>query len=82
MNEIIFRGFHQDDNVNEQIYINGVVVKGEWVYGYYCKYIKIISGECVAYDAIQEFCQNSDGIHSNHQIVISETLGQYKGVDG
>jgi hypothetical protein len=33
--EILFRGFHPDENGKETIQINGEVIRGEWKYGYY-----------------------------------------------
>lgn len=36
MRDILFRGFHEDPNGVETIFLGGKEVKGEWVYGYYC----------------------------------------------
>lgn len=37
MREILFRGFHKDENGKETIYLNGKEIKGNWVYGYFVK---------------------------------------------
>ncbi len=31
--EILFRGFHKEENGKETIYIDGQAYKGEWVFG-------------------------------------------------
>lgn len=33
MREILFRGFHKEENGKETIYIDGQPIKGKWVYG-------------------------------------------------
>ena len=33
MREILFRGFHRDENGTEKAFVNGEWVKGTWVYG-------------------------------------------------
>lgn len=35
MRELLFKGFHADENGKEKIFINGEWVKGQWVEGYY-----------------------------------------------
>lgn len=34
MREILFRGFHPDENGTTTITLNGKKIKGEWVFGY------------------------------------------------
>ncbi|MEG1075350.1 MAG: YopX family protein [Ruthenibacterium sp.] len=36
--EILFRGFHEDENGSTTIYVDGRTVKGEWFYGFYNKF--------------------------------------------
>ena len=38
MREILYKGFHKDENGTEKIFVDGKWVKGEWVYGYYIRY--------------------------------------------
>lgn len=33
MREILFRGFHPDENGTEKVFVNGEWIKGFWVYG-------------------------------------------------
>ena len=33
MRDILFRGFHRDENGTEKVFVNGELVKGTWVYG-------------------------------------------------
>jgi hypothetical protein len=33
--EILFKGFHPDENGEETVQINGETIRGEWKYGYY-----------------------------------------------
>lgn len=33
MREILFRGFHPDENGEQKVFVNGEWVKGYWVYG-------------------------------------------------
>lgn len=33
MRDILFRGFHRDENGTEKAFVNGKLVKGTWVYG-------------------------------------------------
>ena len=35
MRDILFRGFHRDENGTEKAFVNGELVKGTWVYGFY-----------------------------------------------
>lgn len=37
MQEILFRGFHKQEDGPDTAIIDGVPVSGRWVYGYYCK---------------------------------------------
>ncbi len=39
--EILFRGFNEDPNGNEEIELDGKIIKGMWLYGGYHKHRKI-----------------------------------------
>lgn len=39
--EILFRGFNEDPNGNEEIELNGKIIRGMWLYGGYHKHRKI-----------------------------------------
>lgn len=86
MREILFRGFHEDENGKETICLDGRKIKGFWVYGYY-----FIHNPEMA-------CLSSDQKPLRHLIikdgscdwgfeppiesfeVIPETVGQYTGL--
>lgn len=38
MCEILYKGFHKDENGTEKIFVDDKWIKGEWVYGYYIRY--------------------------------------------
>ena len=37
MHEILFKGFHPDENGKEKVFVNGEWIKGFWVYGFYVR---------------------------------------------
>ncbi|MEG3006830.1 MAG: YopX family protein [Oscillospiraceae bacterium] len=64
----MFRGFHEDENGSTTIYVYGVNVKGEWIYGYYCL------------NAIRKtYITTVDG---DMYVVIPATVGEYTGLYG
>lgn len=64
--EIEFRGFHQYENGEETIYINGQAIKGKWVYGLLC------------WDLAGNLCIQDDcGESGDCYVVILKTIGQY-----
>ncbi len=82
MREILFRGFHKNENGKETIYLNGQAIKGEWVYGYYHK--EVSTSMC-----LREYGINEMETHYMHTVidhlpyklkVIPETVGQYTGL--
>lgn len=70
--EILFRGFHPDENGSKTITtINGVKIKGEWVEGQLCDFYHR------EYDAfLPHICARFDSVD-----IIPETVGQYTGLD-
>ena len=38
MCEILYKGFHKNENGTEKIFVDDRWIKGEWVYGYYIRY--------------------------------------------
>ncbi len=71
--EILFRGFHKDENGKETIYLNGEEIKGKWVYGY----------PFLDYDETISIVNKPNDEHENvfYFEVIPETVGQYTGLD-
>lgn len=61
----LFRGFHKEENGKETIYIDGQVIKGEWVYGYYI-------ASSTKYVIMPHFTEKYE--------VIPETIGQCCGL--
>lgn len=73
MREILFRGFHRDENGTKKAFVNGEWVKGFWIYGNLLidndKYCYIIPFENVDYDfGYLDSCEVFN--------VISKTVGQ------
>ncbi|MEG0273246.1 MAG: YopX family protein [Hydrogenoanaerobacterium sp.] len=65
--EILFRGFHEDENGTTTIIIVGKEVQGEWVYGYY--WLNTIQ---------RAYITTADG---DMYVVIPSTVGQYTGLN-
>lgn len=68
--EILFRGFHKEENGKETIYIDGQPIKGKWVEGYFCLKSLGVKKKVFA-------IQDPYGMHE----VIPETIGQCTGLD-
>lgn len=79
MREISFRGFHECENGEISITVNGVEKRGRWFYGSYCPYNWTISGIRKEEPQIIIHDENSDndGLWVN---VIPETVGQITGL--
>ena len=45
MREILFRGFHPDENGPQEITLDGIKIKGRWVQGDFCHPCNIIVEE-------------------------------------
>ena len=82
--EILFRGFNEDPNGNEEIELEGKVIKGKWIYGNHV-YIK-----CENKHYIVDFNTNVYSVDTDYEYiikdldfieVISETISQYTGLD-
>lgn len=73
--EILFRGFHKEENGKETIYIDGQIVKGKWVEGYYSKTDlgMFINQYRVDYEDECTYCEDFE--------VIPETICQYTGLN-
>ena len=76
--EILFRGFHACEDGTEQIRLNGEVIKGKWVFGYFWTneagncFIKVIR------DLNGNFVGNPT---TNDYEVFPETVGQFTGLN-
>lgn len=77
MREILFRGFHSDENGKEKIFVNGELVKGTWVYGFYVHYDDVLDCHLDDCDYIVDRHNGKDFIFNE---VITETVGQYTGL--
>ena len=66
MHEILFRGFHPDENGTEKVYVNGEWINGFWFYGDLIRSERRIPHITVC----GAFCKE----------VIPETVGQYTGL--
>ncbi len=76
MREILFRGFHKDENGSETIYIDGQAYKGKWVYG---DLTQVPREKCNI--IITEYKKLSDDLwEQTPYIVIPETVGQFSGL--
>lgn len=85
MREILFRGFHKNENGKQKVFVNGEWIKGEWVYGYPV----IDTGDCSLKAEGKCFCPHDgtsiffwdDDFHEYTDCnIIPETLGQYTGL--
>ena len=72
MREILFRGFHEDKNGKETIYLDGREIKGEWVEGFL--YINSKGEYEISYYS------KAFNIERYTYVVIPETVGQYTGL--
>ena len=96
MAEILFRGFHKDENGNQNIILNGEYIKGYWVYGYYIKHLpytpapmarnvekvkKQIEKDTVHCIAKDSFSDCGTKRSIDMLEVIKETVGQYTGLN-
>ncbi len=85
MREILFRGFHKDENGKQKVFVNGEWINGEWVYGYPV----IDTGDCSLKAEGKCFCPHDgtsiffwdDDFHEYTDCeIIPETVGQYTGL--
>lgn len=90
MREILFRGFHKDENGKQKVFVNGEWINGEWVEGNYIylhKTTYCFEGD-TEHDKENEihqivFEQMTDWDLPNKHLkvdVIPETVGQYTGL--
>ena len=76
MCEILYRGFHKDENGTEKIFVDDKWVKGEWVYGYYIRYgwthqekdyiVPLYASDLYAKEVIPETVGQSTGLTDNN----------------
>ena len=86
MREILFRGFHKEENGKETIYIDGQAIKGKWVYGsllilesgYYIVPTNTYYNEI---DIMNNCSVNAIWEEQDFIEVIPETIGQYTGLE-
>lgn len=82
---ILFRGFHECDNGNTVIVVEGKERMGEWVYGYY-QYTVAVNRMHREFHNIVDFNEEvHDGgfnctIKRNNWLVVQGTVGQYTGL--
>ena len=69
--EILFRGFHKEENGKETIYIDGQPIKGKWFFG------------SLIYDINKKWYihENNCALCIGFHEVITKTIGQYCGLD-
>ena len=85
MREILFRGFHKDENGKQKVFVNGEWINGEWVYGYPV----IDTGDCslkaegkcfCPHDGTSIFFWDDDFHEYTDCAIVPETVGQYTGL--
>lgn len=80
MRDILFRGFHRDENGKEQIKLNGEVIRGEWVEGYYARHStwdkKIVTERIYTGDVETD----GGGFYTKWHSIIPETVGEFTGL--
>lgn len=69
--EILFKGFNEDKNGNEEIELDGKIIKGKWVFG------------SLIYDVNKKWYihENNCALCIGFHEIISETICQYTGLD-
>lgn len=82
MREILFRGFHPDENGKVTITLNGEKIKGEWVYGYYVEATRHWHKYGIHNSWIITSTLQNGGYFNvmGRCPVIPETIGQYTGL--
>ncbi len=71
--EILFRGFHKEENGKETIYIDGQAYKGEWLEGSLIKLESVLDSTKYYYYIEDEYGDRDE--------VIPETVGQFSGLE-
>ena len=71
--EILFRGFHKEENGKETIYIDGKAYKGEWLEGSLIKLESVLDSTKYYYYIEDEYGDRDE--------VIPETVGQFSGLE-
>lgn len=73
--EILFKGFHPDENGKDKVFINGEWIKGKWIYGFVSGLLSYFtdnkSGEITKIDSYYMNC---------YYDVLASTVGQYTGL--
>jgi uncharacterized phage protein (TIGR01671 family) len=75
--EILFRGFHPDENGPQEITLDGIKIKGRWVQGDFAHPCNIIVEEIGDDPALG---QKNVTIFNDYD-VLPETVGQHIGID-
>ena len=86
MRNILFRGFHKEENGKETIYIDGQVINGKWIEGYLVEYTYkdtiYMNGTSPKTSYIFPMDERSQLKSLEKKIeVIPETIGQWTGLD-
>ena len=81
--EILFRGFYESENGTEQIQLDGKVIKGKWVEGFYFKshierYNPLKEEKLVSY--IKWQVKENNETYNQYEEVLPETVCQYTGL--
>lgn len=87
--EILFRGFNEDPNRNEEIELDGKIIKGIWLFGhllkftvgYQDKYYIVPEGTYYSEIELTSYCDvNAIWEEQDFIEVIPETVSQYTGL--
>lgn len=74
--EILFKGFHPDENGKDKVFINGEWIKGKWIYGFVSGLLSYFtdnkSGEITKIDSYYMNC---------YYDVLASIVGPYTGKD-
>ena len=77
MREILFKGFCQHSNGKDTIMIDGKIVRGDWIVGWYGKFILSCGWNLADAIVSKEDAENGKW---EAQRVIAETVGQFTGL--
>lgn len=85
MRDILFRGFHPDEQGTKTVVVDGKEFKGKWLYGdYFKKYnVKYLYADVIKrliHYIGWQITESSGEIYNEFEEVIPETIGQYTGL--
>lgn len=79
MREVLYRGFHPDEDGNTIITLNNTKIRGEWVYGGIVHQTDYYGNKVNRYFIIDGTTTQDNDIGYEYE-VIPETVGQYTGL--